>query len=59
MDACLSVEREVDKVMSKLVNIRDNYTDELQSLIDQLESVQKNLESEDPEESKHLVILLS
>lgn len=58
MDACLAVEREVDKVMSKFENIRDSYADEIQSLIDQLEAVQKNLETESPEESKLLVILL-
>lgn len=45
MDACVAVEREVDKVLSKLGDIRENYNDELQKLIDKLETARNDLET--------------
>lgn len=43
MDACLAVEREVDKVLSKFGNIRQSFNDVLQELIDNLESIKNGL----------------
>lgn len=43
MDACIAVEREVDKVLSKFENIRHNYSEVLQELIDSLETIKSDL----------------
>jgi len=43
MDACLAVEREIDQVLSNFGNLRENYSNVLQDLIDNLESIKDNL----------------
>lgn len=45
MDACLAVDREVDKVLDKFGDIRQSINDDLQDLIDSLETVKNNLDS--------------
>lgn len=45
MDACIAVDREVDKVLSKFGDIRQTYSVVLQQLIDNLETVKNDLQS--------------
>lgn len=52
MDACLAVEREVDKVIAKFGDIRQSYSDVFQQLIDDIETVKNNLQTNDANESK-------
>lgn len=42
MDACMAVDREIDKVLSKFGDIRQSYNDVLQQLIDNLENVKND-----------------
>lgn len=42
MDACMAVDREIDKVLEKFGDIRQSYSDVLQQLIDNLESVKND-----------------
>lgn len=44
MDACIAVDREIDKVLSKFGDIRESYSSTLQQLIDDLESAKNDLE---------------
>lgn len=44
MDACIAVEREVDKVISKFGDFRENYSAVLQQLIDNLETINNDLQ---------------
>lgn len=44
MDACIAVDREIDKVLSKFGDIRESYSSTLQQLIDDLETVQNDLQ---------------
>lgn len=43
MDACLAVEREVDNVLSKFGDIKQNFNQVLQQLIDDIETVKNDL----------------
>lgn len=43
MDACIAVESEVDKVLSKFGDMRQNYSDVLQQLIDDLETIKNDV----------------
>lgn len=52
MDACIAVEREVDKVLSKFENVRHNYSEGLQELIDSLESIKSDLQTNDTNDGK-------
>lgn len=45
MDACMAVEREVDKVLTKFGDIRQNCNNVLQQLIDNLESIKNDLDA--------------
>lgn len=44
MDACLAVDCEVDKVLLKFRDIRQNYNKVLQQLIDDLETMKNDLQ---------------
>lgn len=44
MDACIAVDREIDKVLSKFGDIRESYSSTLQQLIDELETVKNDLQ---------------
>lgn len=44
MDACIAVDREIDKVLSKFGDIRESYSSTLQQLIDDLETVKNDLQ---------------
>lgn len=52
MDACIAVEREVDKVLSKFENVRHNYSEVLQELIDSLETIKSDLQTNDTNDGK-------
>lgn len=59
MDACKAVEGEVDKVLSRVGEIRGNIGDELQQLIDNIEMIRKNLQtinSNDGKFSNHTIV---
>ncbi|XP_050439225.1 E3 ubiquitin-protein ligase RMND5A-like isoform X2 [Adelges cooleyi] len=61
MDACLAVDREVDKVLSKFGQIRENVDNVLQQLIDSLENIKCDLlskKSEDALESNKTSVVL-
>lgn len=56
MDACIAVEREVDKVLSKFGDIRQSCSVVLQQLIDDLETVKNDLQS-NTNDGKVLIII--
>lgn len=57
MDACLAVDREVDKVLSKFGDIRQSYSDGLQNLIENLESIKNDLQSNNTNDGKFFNLL--
>jgi hypothetical protein len=56
MDACLAVDREVDKVLSKFEDMSRSYNNVLQQLIDSLEIIQNDWKTNSIKEGKILTI---
>lgn len=56
MDACLAVDREVDKVLSKFKDMSKSYNNVLQELIDSLEIIQNDWKTNTIKEGKILII---
>jgi len=56
MDACLAVDREVDKVLSRFEDMSKNYNVVLQQLIDSLEIIQKDWQNNAIKDGKILII---
>jgi hypothetical protein len=56
MDACLAVDHEVDKVLSKFGDIRRSYSDGLQDLIENLENIKNNLQTNNTNDGKFLIL---
>lgn len=54
MDACLAVDREVDKVLSRFEDISKNYNVVLQQLIDDMETMKNDLQTNNINEGKIL-----
>lgn len=52
MDACIAVEHEVDKVLSKFGEVRENCSNVLQQLIDNLEMIKNNLQTNNSNDGK-------
>jgi len=56
MDACLAVDHEVDKVLSRFKDMSKSYNNVLQELIDSLELIQNSWETNTIKEGKILTI---
>jgi len=56
MDACLAVDREVDKVLSRFKDMSKSYNTVLQELIDSLEIIQNDWKTNTIKEGKILII---
>jgi len=56
MDACLAVDREVDKVLSKFEDMSKSYNVVLQQLIDSLEIIQNDWQTNAIKDGKILTI---
>jgi len=56
MDACLAVDREVDKVLSRFKDMSKSYNNVLQELIDSLEIIQNDWKTNTIKEGKILII---
>jgi len=56
MDECLAVEREVDKVLSRFQDMSKSYNVELQKLIDSLEIIQNDWQTNAIKDGKILTI---
>jgi len=56
MDACLAVDREVDKVLSRFEDMSKSYNDVLQQMIDNLEIIQKDWQNNVIKDGKVLTI---
>lgn len=55
----MAVDRELDKVLSKFGSLRQNFNNSLQKLIDNLESINNNLQTNTDGEMLLLSICLS
>jgi len=55
MEACIAVEREVDKVLSTFNDIRQRNSDVLQNLIESLELIKNNLPDDTTRDGKVLI----
>jgi len=56
MDACLAVDREVDKVLSRFKDMNQTYNVALQQLIDSLEIIQNDWKNNAIKDGKILTI---
>lgn len=56
MDACLAVDREVDKVLSRFEDMSKSYNVVLQQLIDSLEIIQNDWQNNAIKDGKILTI---
>jgi len=59
MDAVMAVDHEVDKVISKFGEIHKNFDDQLQNLIENLEAVKNDLDSDKLNDGKNYTRIVS